>query len=231
MLRYLIDHRYGVDCGLSYLHKSDERDFCGSILGPSILAKPYFLKLLMIKSKKKLFGNLFRGFLFGWFLLATAFVCLWVLLPEQVNRIDGWILNLYTQGVTKRFADCQEIIKKADMSATACLEKLLREDLAAIKKEDRLARLKREVLMATVTYYSKNKDFNSADYALDTWIAFDGRDLTAKVSRAQVYIYFPEKRQEGLRLLSELNSKYPDVKMITEAYQEALALTKRFSIQ
>lgn len=185
----------------------------------------------MIKSKKKLFGNLFRGVLFGWFMLAIVFACLWVLLPEQVHRIDGWILNLYTQGPTKRFADCQEIIKKDDRPATACLETLLRDDLAAIEKEDRLARLKREVLMATATYYRNKDDFDSADYALDTWVAFDGRDLTAKVSRAQVYIYFPEKRQEGLRLLSELNTKYPDVEMIADAYKEALAYTKRFLTQ
>ena len=93
----------------------------------------------------------------------------------------------------------------------------------SVKKEDRLAELKTDVFRETVRFSAVNKDFYKADFWVNEWISYDARDLTAKVSKAQVYLRFPDKRGEGLTILSELYKKYPDVKMVSEEYLKAKA--------
>ena len=154
---------------------------------------------------------------------------MWVFLPETVRNIDDWIVGRYANPPQQKVTQCRTLIQKNDNSAKECLESLLTGKLSNVKKEDRLARLKRDVLKEAVVFFHKKHDLDKAIFWVDEWIRFDERDLTAKVSKAQVYFSFPEKRKESLDLLSSLNDKYPDVVMITNAYRDALTFSKNNS--
>jgi len=177
----------------------------------------------------KFYLNILRGIALFWALVSLSVVALWAFFPETVRSIDDWIVAHYVKSPQEKLAQCRTLIQKNNDNAEECIESLLTEKLSNIRKEDRFARLKRDAFKEAVVFFNKKRNLDKATFWLDEWIHFDERDLTAKVSKAQIYFSYPGKRTESLDSLSSLNDKYPDVEMVTKAYRDALRFSKNIN--
>lgn len=163
--------------------------------------------------------------IFSGFAFSTLFV--WIYSPSIVYRIDDYILEQYFKHYENRLQEAENILKSDQARGLSLLEELI-DDLENIKKLDNLYRLKRRVFFDLVNA-GRSIDYGKSLFWVDQWIDFDDRDLTAKVSKAQL-LYGPrETRAEAVLYMESLYKEYPDIPTVYEARNAMQKNYKNFS--
>ena len=105
------------------------------------------------------------------------------------------------------------------------IQNLLREDLATIKKGDRLYPMKRQLLLALVQQsYRQNTDQSWVDWAKE-WYQLDDRDVTAMAYYYAALLQSNKDYAEGLQGLEVAVQRFPQHALLNQFYQVEIART------
>ncbi|MBE9536646.1 MAG: hypothetical protein IMF07_05645 [Proteobacteria bacterium] len=96
--------------------------------------------------------------------------------------------------------------------------------LESVKKLDRLSPIKRQTFLSLINMSMAKGEHDNAVYWTDKWIEFDEKDLVAKLKKGQILYGIPGRKSEGRLILKELNSRYPDVKKISDNYTKMMEI-------
>jgi hypothetical protein len=141
--------------------------------------------------------------------MAVAVVLLWMFAPDRVNGFDEWIKSKYVKPYASRFEQAVKHFK--DGKTAQGVEQLgsLLEDMAHVKKRDRLDPVKRNSLKVLSGKLYAAKEYAMAEVYYDQWLAFDEKDLNAHFGKIRLMHQQPENKSRGRLLLLDLLHKFP----------------------
>ena len=152
--------------------------------------------------------------------LGTAIVWIWY--PQYIDQLDRDILAGYVAPYQMQLSQAREsLLQKDERQGSALLETLL-EDLEEIQNGDRLSAIKREAMAALAESYRRQSRDEDLLALGRRWHDFDSRDLNAEVWIGRSLMALPDRKQEGVRVLTALYEKAPGSKVVAKAYGEVL---------
>ena len=160
-------------------------------------------------------------------LLALATIYVWVFNLALVKKADTAIIANYIDKSKLQLREANKFIAKdKNEDAIKSLKNLL-EKLKDIKKKDRLAPIKQDVLNNIVQVYIKRNDLDQALKWVNACLIFDDRDLVAQVERAKILNKIPERQFESINILQKICDKVPTFSAAVNAYVDILIDNKR----
>jgi len=151
-------------------------------------------------------------------LLALSIAFSWRSNRSIVRRIDAYIIRSYTNKRELQLKEANLFIAAGqNQEAIKVLENFI-EELRDIRKHDRLDPIKRIAMAKLVQLYITMNDFNQALRLLETWIAFDERDLFAQVELAELLGRIPGRATDGVRIITDHYEKVPTFLPVVDAY-------------
>lgn len=157
-------------------------------------------------------------------LSALLVVGIWTYEEEAVNQFGKDLAEEYTSHYRFRLDGGMALADAGDISGLTTLLS----DIDSVKKQGRLDPIKRAALSKVVSTLSASKKYAEAMVWNETWLAFDDRDIAARLSHAQLLIASEEHYEEGMNKLAALQHKVPAVAAVSDAYIKQLANEKRF---
>ena len=174
----------------------------------------------MTFSVKRLF-NLIRGTLLAITLLGGVVALFWIYGPQQIDRLDHWVVSRYMAGYQERLREARSQAGKVPDQAIGQLEGLL-SDLEEVEKADRLGRIKRQALFLLVQLLEKRGDVARALVWTRRWVAFDPHDLNARYREAMLLYQTPSSREQGMAAMARLYRMMPEVARVAMGYARLL---------
>lgn len=167
-------------------------------------------------------GNLARIALLLAVLSGIAVFGIWVFAPQWVTWLDHRLVERYEQKYESRFDQAVQLFNNGKKTQATEELKTLLNDMNSIRKGDRPEGLKAKSFeLLTKVLLAEDKPLEAlARY--EQWIAFDDRNLIAQVGKARVLCTLPERKEEGIRMISDLYRKVPDSLPVAEAYASVL---------
>ena len=165
--------------------------------------------------------NLLRATLLALAVLAVLVALAWRYAPQQIDRMDGWIVAHYSGAYQQRLRAARAQVGTNPRAAITQLEGLL-DDLAGVKTQDRLAAVKRKAFSALVGVLDDLEDYPAAQRWARQWTLFDERDLKARVRYAMLLGETVATRADGVARMAKLYQRIPEVKMVALGYASLL---------
>lgn len=168
-----------------------------------------------------------RKLAFFIFVLALGSAYLWNFQPKAINFVDKRFVKLYKHQYKKLYRSAKTMAAiDGEEGLTPAIK--LAGRLSDTKIMDRLAPIKRKNFELIASTYEQSGNYTQALHWLNQWIAFDDKDLLAKVRHAEAMLNIPEKYNKGMEALGNLYQRVPEGEFIAEAYIRVLFSEKKY---
>ncbi len=156
--------------------------------------------------------------------IATAWV--WLSRPQLVDPLQEQAQARFVRAHEQSFEAAKSALKEGEVDRGIELLEDLLPRLEKTKKRDRLSAIKRDALKRLAGVYQNLEKPSEALRAYDELIAFDDRDLEARVERARLLLRVPERRTEGEEEIERLHRLAPAAPVVAMAFLD-LACSRR----
>ncbi|WP_221894633.1 hypothetical protein [Bathymodiolus japonicus methanotrophic gill symbiont] len=140
--------------------------------------------------------------------------------PATINNFGETYKQSY---VTQHQIMAEQALIALQQGNNKPIQNLLREDLGAIKKGDRLYPMKRQLILALVQQsYKQNTDKSWVDWGKE-WYQLDGRDVTAMAYYYAALLQSDKDYAEGLLGLEMATQRFPQHSLLNQFYQAEIS--------
>ena len=169
----------------------------------------------------KLIGNGFRLALFALAAIGAVLLIKWPSSIQSINKYNDKIIKLYEKTHRTSFLKASELQQDRPLAAIEAYESFLKE-VALVDKGDRLYPLKRKALRNLLSLLNATKQPEKALYWARLWVEMDDLDIYAQVQLGQALHKTKETKAQAVQLLASLFQRFPESKLIAEAYASIL---------
>ncbi|MDH3997819.1 MAG: hypothetical protein OET90_03170 [Desulfuromonadales bacterium] len=161
----------------------------------------------------RILANIARSFFICTSLTLIGIIALWALAPQQIERLEAYLLGQYQQYYEQQYYQAVEGLQTDPASAIPRMEAFSLE-LAEVKNGDRLGQMKKILLAQLVQSYQRRGDYVQALFWAQQWLQFDPRDFDAMLAEVDALLANPEQKAAGRAKLQTLVTRYFDIPKI-----------------
>ena len=169
----------------------------------------------------KAVGNGFRFVLLIMALIGIAVLLKWPSSMHSLNHYDDKIINAYERTHNNAFLNASELQQNNPDAAIQAYQTFL-DGVTLVDKGDRLYPLKRKALRNLLSLLRAEKQPEDALYWARLWVATDELDVYAQVQLGLALYQVQQTKPQALQLLAGLFKRFPESKLIAEAYATVL---------
>ncbi len=157
-------------------------------------------------------------------LAALLVVVVWVSSPSTVDQADQYFRQKYIYFAFPTYLSVvAEYEKSGDAVAhIAALESLI-SSMSPVQRVDELSSVKRLAYGQLIRVLIREQRLPEAMYWTQQWLAYDPRDINARLGLGKLLLIDPDTRDEGIYELTTLKHRFPDSLAVADGVATAWA--------